>query len=49
MLGAVKWEIYPYISMGTTTSMMLLFTMSSRIRRENVGVLSKVSALGGLY
>ncbi len=28
---------YLYISMGTTMSMMLLFTRSSRIRRENVG------------
>ncbi len=37
MLGAVEWGIYPYISMGTTMSMMLLFTQSSRIRRTNVG------------
>ncbi len=26
-----------HISMGTTMSMILLFTQSSRIRRENVG------------
>ncbi len=37
MLGAVEWGIYPYISMGTITSMMLLFTRSSRICSENVG------------
>ncbi len=37
MLGAVEWGIYPFISMGTITSIMLLFTQSSRIRRENVG------------
>ncbi len=37
MLGAVKWGIYIYISMGKTMSMMLLFTQSSRIRRVNVG------------
>ncbi len=30
-------SIYPYISMGTITSMMLLFTRSSRIRSANVG------------
>ncbi len=37
MLGAVEWGIYPFISMGTITSMLLLFTRSSRIRRANVG------------
>ncbi len=37
MLGALEWGIYLYISMGTITSMMLLFTWSSRIRRANVG------------
>ncbi len=37
MLGAVEWGIYTNISMGTITSMMLLFTRSSRIRRVNVG------------
>ncbi len=37
MLGAVEWGIYLYISMGTTMSMMLLFTWSSRILRVNVG------------
>ncbi len=37
MLGAVEWGIYLYIFMGTITSMMLLFTRSSRIRRANVG------------
>ncbi len=42
MLGAVKWGIYPYISMGTTMSMMLLFTQSSRMRRTNVGSLAIV-------
>ncbi len=25
MLGAVEWGIFPYISMGTTMCMMLLF------------------------
>ncbi len=42
MLGAVEWGIYTYISMGTITSMMLLFTRSSRIRRVNVGSQAKV-------
>ncbi len=37
MLGAVEWGIYLYISMGKITSMMLLFTRSSRMRRANVG------------
>ncbi len=37
MLGAVEWGIYPYISVGTIMSMMLLFTRSSRIRSANVG------------
>ncbi len=37
MLGAVKWGLYLYIPMGTITSMMLLFTQSSRICSENVG------------
>ncbi len=36
VLGAVGWGIYIYISMGTTTSMMLMCTRSSRIRRANV-------------
>ncbi len=36
MLGAVEWGIYLHISMGTTMSMLLLFTRSSRIQRENV-------------
>ncbi len=33
MLGAVEWGIYLYISMGTTTIIMLLFTRLLRIRR----------------
>ncbi len=37
MLVAVEGRIYPYISMGTTMSIMLLFTWSSRIRSVNVG------------
>ncbi len=37
MLGTVEWGIYLYISTGTTMSMMLLFTRSSRISRTNVG------------
>ncbi len=37
VLGAVEWGIYLYISMGKITSMMLLFTRSSRMRRANVG------------
>ncbi len=37
MLGAVKWGIYLYISMGTPMSMLLLFRRSSRIRSANVG------------
>ncbi len=36
VLGVVEWGIYLYKSMGTT-SMMLLFTRSSSIRRVNVG------------
>ncbi len=36
VLGAVEWGIYLCISMGTTMSMLLLFTRSSRIRSANV-------------
>lgn len=36
VLLVVEWEMYLYISMGTTMKMMLLFTQSSRIHRENV-------------
>ncbi len=37
VLGAVEWGICPHVSMGTITSMLLLFTRSSRIRRAYVG------------
>ncbi len=36
VLWAVGCGFYRYISMGTTMSMLLLFTRSSRIHRENV-------------
>ncbi len=37
VLWVVEWGIYLNISIGTTMSMMLLFTQSSKIRRTNVG------------
>ncbi len=34
VLGAVKWEIYQYTSMGTIMNMMLLFTRQVYAVRE---------------
>ncbi len=37
MLGVVEWGIYPYISMGTTMSMMLLFTQVVKDTQRDCG------------